>query len=123
MDDRAKLGTKWKKNEDELNRIARMIGLDQQLFGKREEESFAEQDAIEFELGSTAPVPEQIRIVSSIGIVGRGESDRLVGAAPKPKSRAFRFKFRREAAGTFRRHFTEAGRRQAALLRFARPPA
>jgi hypothetical protein len=53
MDDRANLEAKWKENEDELNRIARMTGLDQQLFGKREEDLLAEQAANEFELGFT----------------------------------------------------------------------
>lgn len=61
MDDRANLEAKWKEYEDELNRIARMTGLDQQLFGKREEELLAEQDKIEFELGLTNPIDAQTR--------------------------------------------------------------
>jgi hypothetical protein len=66
MDDRAKLGTKWKTNEDELNRIHAMTGLDQQLFAKREEELLAEQDAIESELGFTTPVRAGTRRYSGV---------------------------------------------------------
>jgi hypothetical protein len=66
MDDRAKLGTKWKENEDELNRIHAMNGLDQQLFAKREEELLAKQDAIEFELGFVPPIRERTRRYSGV---------------------------------------------------------
>jgi hypothetical protein len=66
MDDRANLEAKWKEYEDELNRIARMTGLDQQLFGKREEELLAEQDKIEFALGFTPPVREGTQRYSGV---------------------------------------------------------
>jgi hypothetical protein len=50
-----------KENENELNRIAQLTGLDQQFFARRDEDLLAEQDAIEYELGFTTPVRERTR--------------------------------------------------------------
>jgi hypothetical protein len=47
--------TRWQRNESELNRIARMTGLDRELHAERADCPEAEQDEIEYELGFTNP--------------------------------------------------------------------
>jgi hypothetical protein len=46
---------RWQRNESELNRIARMSGLDRELHAERAESLEAGQDEIEYELGFDNP--------------------------------------------------------------------
>jgi len=54
--DRDGLVARWKSNEDELNRIHAMTGLDREMHAEREDELLGEQDAIEHLLGLPLPL-------------------------------------------------------------------
>jgi hypothetical protein len=49
------LEARWRKNESELCRLTNAPGLDRELNAARLDELLADQDSIEFELGSTSP--------------------------------------------------------------------